>query len=328
MSARDGLPQADPENEGKGRTRPKVVVLAGPTASGKTSLAVDLALEFDGEIVNADSMQVFRGMDVGTAKPGPEERKSVPHHLLSVANPDEPFNAAAFRAMALATVQEIHARGKACFVVGGTGLYIKGLLGGLFRCPPSDPALRQSLMEEASRSGGMALYRRLENMDPKGAASIHPNDLVRVTRAIEIAVLTGRPPSEIRDAHSFAEEPFEALKLCLHRPREELYQRIDERCDRMVEEGLVEETRALLERGYSPALKPLQAIGYRHMVKVLGGGWSLEEATEALKRDTRRYAKRQMTWFRGDPEYIWFEAGEPDRVFEMVRRFLGRLPQP
>jgi tRNA dimethylallyltransferase len=220
-------------------------------------------------------------------------------------------------------VQEIHGRGKACFVVGGTGLYIKGLLGGLFKCPPSDPALRQSLIEEASRSGVLSLYRRLERMDPAGAASIHPNDLVRVTRAIEIAALTGRLPSEIRDAHGFEDEDLEPLKLCLHRPRAELYQRIDARCDLMVEEGLVKETAALLERGYSPHLKPLQAIGYRHMVKVIRGEWSLAQATQALKRDTRRYAKRQMTWFRGDPEYIWVEAGERDHIFETVRGFLA-----
>jgi tRNA dimethylallyltransferase len=323
MSASGGSPQGSPGNEGTGRKRPKVVVLAGPTASGKTSLAVDLALEFGGEIVNADSMQVYRGMDIGTAKARQEEQRGIPHHLLNVADPNEPFNAATFRAMAMAAVQAIHGRGKACFVVGGTGLYIKGLLGGLFKCPPSDPALRQSLMEEASRSGVLSLYRRLERMDPAGAASIHPNDLVRVARAIEIALLTGRPPSEIRDAHGFANEDLEALKLCLHRPRAALYQRIDARCDLMVEEGLLKETAALLERGHSPHLKPLQAIGYRHMVKVLRGEWSVAQATQALKRDTRRYAKRQMTWFRGDPAYIWVEAGERDHIFEIVRGFLA-----
>jgi tRNA dimethylallyltransferase len=328
MSASGGPPQADRSIERKEGDRFKVVVLAGPTASGKTSMAVDLARDLSGEIVNADSMQVYRGMDIGTAKPTQEEQHSIPHHLLDVADPDEPFNAAAFRAMALAAVQEIHGRGKACFVVGGTGLYIKGLLGGLFKCPPSDPALRQSLMDEAGRSGGRSLYRRLERLDPAGAASIHPNDLVRVTRAIEIAVLTGRLPSEIRDAHGFVDEDLEALKLCLHRPRAELYQRIDARCDLMVEAGLLRETRALLDKGYPPHLKPLQAIGYRHTVKVLRGEWSLAEATQALKTDTRRYAKRQMTWFRGDPEYIWMEAGERERIFETVRRFLNDLPRP
>ncbi len=322
MRASGGPPQADPGNEWTAPKRPKVVVLAGPTASGKTSLAVDLALEFGGEIVNADSMQVYRGMDIGTAKARQEEQRGVPHHLLSVADPDEPVNAATFRAMAMTAVQEIHGREKACFVVGGTGLYIKGLVGGLFKCPPSDPALRQSLMEEASRSGVLSLYQRLERMDPAGAASIHPNDLVRVTRAIEIAALTGRRPSEIRDAHGFVDENLEALKLCLHRPRAELYERIDARCDLMVEEGLLKETAALLERGYPPHLKSLQAIGYRHMAKVLRGEWSLVQATQALKRDTRRYAKRQMTWFRGDPKYIWVEAGERDHIFQTVSGFL------
>jgi tRNA dimethylallyltransferase len=161
-------------------------------------------------------------------------------------------------------------------------------------------------------------------LDPEGAASIHPNDLVRVTRAIEIAALTGRRPSEIREAHGFVEADLEPLKLCLLRPRAELYQRIDARCDLMVEQGLVKETAALLERGYPPDLKPMQAIGYRHMVKVLRGEWSIEEATAALKRDTRRYAKRQMTWFRGDPEFIWIEPGERERIFGIVRGFLNR----
>jgi tRNA dimethylallyltransferase len=323
MSAADAPRKADPVNVGMERKRPKVVILAGPTASGKSSLALDLALEFGGEIVNADSMQVYRGMDIGTAKTGQEEQRSIPHHLLDVADPDEPFNAATFRAMALAAVQAIHGRGKACFIVGGTGLYIKGLLGGLFKCPPSDPALRRSLMDEAGRSGVVSLYRRLERMDPASAASIHPNDLVRIARAIEIVALTGQRPSEIRDAHGFGDEDLEPLKLCLHRPRAELYQRIDARCDRMVEEGLLKETAALLDKGYTPDLTPLRAIGYRHMVKVLSGEWSLAEATVALKRDTRRYAKRQMTWFRGDPEYVWVEAGEQDRIFETVRGFLN-----
>ena len=302
--------------------RPKVVIISGPTASGKTSLGVDLALAFNGEIINADSMQVYRGMDVGTAKPTPEDQKGIPHHLLDVVEPDEDFNAAAYRLMSLPVITEIGSRGKSCFVVGGTGLYIKGLLDGLFECPPADMELRESLRRECESLGPEILHERLNNLDPESANKIHPNDRVRIMRALEIIHLTNRRPSDLTREHAFGDRTLNALKLCLKVDREELYNRIDKRSVAMVEAGLVQETEGLLRKGYSPDLKPMKAIGYRHMIAYLKGDWSLDEAISELQKDTRRYAKRQLTWFRADPEVTWIEPENFDLVLEKVKGFL------
>jgi len=300
----------------------KVVIIAGPTASGKTSLGVDLALALKGEIISADSMQVYRGMDVGTAKPTPEEQKGIPHHLLDVVDPDEEFNAATYNSMAIPRITEIGARGSSCFVVGGTGLYIKGLLDGLFECPPADLELRESLRREFDSSGSAVLHERLADLDPESARKIHPNDRVRVIRALEIIHLTKRRFSDLTREHAFGGRTLSALKLCLKVDREELYDRIDKRSLAMVENGLVEETEGLLRKGYSPDLKPMKAIGYRHMITYLKGDWSLDKAISELQKDTRRYAKRQLTWFRADPEVTWIEPGNFHMFKEKVKGFL------
>jgi len=302
--------------------RPKVVIISGPTARGKTSLGVDLALAFNGEIISADSMQVYRGMDVGTAKPTPEEQKGIPHHLLDVVDPDEEFNAATYRSMALPKITEISSRERSCFVVGGTGLYIKGLLDGLFECPPADMELRESLRRECESLGPAILHERLTNLDPESANKIHPNDRVRIIRALEIIHLTNRRPSDLTRAHGFGDRTLDALKLCLKVDREELYNRIDKRSVAMVETGLVQETESLLRKGYSPDLKPMKAIGYRHMIKYLKGDWSIDGAIREIQSDTRRYAKRQLTWFRADPEVTWIEPENFDLVLEKVKGFL------
>jgi tRNA dimethylallyltransferase len=260
--------------------KPKVVVISGPTASGKTSIGVDLALAFNGEIINADSMQVYRGMDVGTAKPTPEEQKGIPHHLLDVVDPDEEFNAATYNSMAIPKITEIGSRERSCFVVGGTGLYIKGLLDGLFECPPADMELRESLRRECESLGPAILHERLTNLDPESANKIHPNDRVRIIRALEIIHLTNRRPSDLT------------------------------------------RTESLLRKGYSPDLKPMKAIGYRHIIKYLKGDWSLDEAISELQKDTRRYAKRQLTWFRADPEVTWIEPGNFHMFKDKVTEFL------
>jgi tRNA dimethylallyltransferase len=306
--------------------RPRVVVIGGPTASGKTSLGVDLALALKGEVVNADSMQVYIGMDVGTAKPGIEERKGIPHHLLDVVEPDQEFNAAVFRSMALPLAREIYLKGRSCFVVGGTGLYIKSLLSGLFEIPSVNPDLRSSLLRECEEGGLGALHGRLNDLDPESAAKIHPKDRVRITRALEIIQLTGRRFSDLSREHGFRDSPFRSLKLCLDVEREELYRRINERTLAMIEAGLARETEELLRKGYSPDLKPMKAIGYRHMVQHLEGKCSLEEAVETLQRDTRRYAKRQLTWFRSDPEVKWIRPADFDLALEMARSFLSETP--
>ena len=301
--------------------RPKVIVIAGPTASGKTSLGVKLSLALGGEIVNADSMQVYRGMDVGTAKPTAEEQKGVPHYLIDVVNPDEEYNAAIYRSMALPLIMEILSRRKTCFVVGGTGLYIKSLLGGLFKCPPANSQIRESLSRECEALGTVKLHERLKRLDPESARKIHPNDRVRLIRALEIVHLTKRLPSDLSIEHSFGDRPLDALMLCLKVDRDELYQRINERSTSMAESGLVKETQKLLRQGYSPELKPMKAIGYRHMIKYLKGDWSLNDAISGIQRDTRRYAKRQLTWFRADPDISWVAPGSFEFILQKIKGF-------
>ncbi len=292
------------------KKKDKVVIIAGPTASGKSGLAVDLSLLLQGEIVNADSMQVYRHMDVGTAKPSPAERRAVPHHLLDVVDPDEEFNAAVYRSLALPAIRDVLARGKVCLVVGGTGLYIKTLLGGLLQCPTADQGLREKLHEQAVEQGLEAMYRRLEELDPASAKKIHAHDKVRILRALEIITLTKKPFS------------FRALKICLQIDREELYHRINERSILMVERGLVEETKDLLARGYSPDLKPMKSLGYRHAVRHLEGRYDLVEMVRQLQLDTRRYAKRQLTWFRADPSIIWVDPQRKEHLVETISSFV------
>jgi tRNA dimethylallyltransferase len=301
--------------------RPKIVVISGPTASGKTSLGVEVALALGGEIINADSMQVYRGMDIGTAKPTIEEQKGIQHHLLDVVNPDEQYNAAIYRSMALPLIENIHARGKMCLVVGGTGLYIKSLLGGLFKCPPASQKLRESFERECDILGTERLHERLKHLDPKSANKIHPNDRIRLIRAFEIMHLTNRAPSELSKEHGFRDRPVNALMLCLHVNREQLYKRIDKRSESMAEAGLAEETENLLRQGYSTDLKPMKALGYRHMIKYLKGDWPLNEAIRGIQRDTRRYAKRQLTWFRADPDATWVDPNDFDLILQKINVF-------
>ncbi len=301
----------------------KCIIIAGPTAGGKTALSVELALALNGEIINADSMQVYRGMDIGTAKPTIEERKGISHHLLDVVEPNEEFNAAIYRSMALSLVLNVISRKKACLVTGGTGLYIKSLTQGLFQCPPADHAFRESLLKEYAVCGSMPLYQRLEQTDPESARRIHPNDRVRIIRALEIAHLTHGRPSRMLKAHHFSDRPLHTLKICLDVDRSELYRRINQRSLIMVEAGLAHETENLLAKGYSHNLKPMMSIGYRQMVGYLRGKISLEEAVGRIQRDTRRYAKRQLTWFRADPEYEWFAFDDFDQILDRVTTFLN-----
>jgi tRNA dimethylallyltransferase len=303
--------------------KPKILVITGPTASGKSSLAVELALRLEGEIINADSMQVYRGMDIGTAKTPVEERGGIPHHLLDIVNPDDPFNAALYRALARPVIEDVSVRGHVPIVVGGTGLYIKTLLGGLFHCPASDPGLRERLNRESEEQGLEALYGRLKRLDPDAAQKIHPHDKVRIVRALEVMELAQTPFSVLTRNHRFRDSPFEALKICLQRNRQDLYDRINSRCELMIDKGLVPETEALLNKGYSPDLKPMKSLGYRHALKVLEGDWDLDKAVKELQTDTRRYAKRQLTWFRGDPQITWCQPQEKQRILERMRGFLN-----
>jgi len=300
----------------------KIIIITGPTATGKTEISVDVASRFDGEIVNCDSMQVYRHMNIGTAKPSLDERKGIPHHLLDVVDPDEEFNASAYRKHAIPVINDIFNRNKVCIVVGGTGLYIKSLLGGLFECPPSDSEIRKRLSMEYEENGGTALHDRLKRLDSKAASDIHPNDKIRVIRALEVIELTNRPFSELAKDHAFKDQQFSSLKICLHHEREILYERINKRSLKMLETGLIDESENLLKMGYSADLKPLKSIGYRHAIEYINNIRGYDETLELLRRDTRRYAKRQITWFKADPEMIWAYPEEKNYIEKKIKEFI------
>jgi tRNA dimethylallyltransferase len=303
--------------------RPRVVIILGPTGTGKSKLAIELAEEFGGEIINADSMQVYRYMDIGTAKPTHEEQKRVTHHLINIVNPDQPFHAGLYRALGRNTIAFLHGQQKPMWVVGGTGLYIKSLTQGLFASPRIDPQVRENLKLEAKEKGADLLYQRLSEVDPKTAVRLHPHDLVRTIRALEVFDATGIPISFFREQHRFGERPYLTLKIGVELDREELYRRIDERVDRMIEQGFFQEVERLLEMGYGPELNPMQSLGYKQMVRFLGKVMGWDEAVREIKRDTRRYAKRQWTWFKSDEEVCW-RNGRTDRhtILQEVRAFL------
>jgi tRNA dimethylallyltransferase len=302
--------------------RPKIVVIVGPTASGKSAVALELAGRFGAEIINADSMQVYTYMDIGTAKPSLEERQRVRHHLVDILYPDEEFSAALFREEAQQAIRDVDARGRKAMVVGGTGLYIKALTSGLIRGGEVDPAIREQLHAEAQGSGRERLYMRLREVDPVTAARLHPHDTYRIIRALEVYERTGQPISALRQRHHFQEVPYRVLSIGLMLEREELYQRIDGRVDEMMCKGLKEEVQRILERGYSPTLKALQSLGYKQMVAHLQGAYDLTEAVRRIKRDTRRYARRQITWFKADAQIHWVEyPRERDAVWRRIEGF-------
>ncbi len=308
-------------------SRPPLVVLVGPTAVGKSQLASALAERVGGEIVVADSVQVYRGLDIGTGKPSAEERRRVPHHLLDLVDPDESFTAADYAKLARTAIADIRGRGRLAIVVGGTGLYVQALLGGLFDGPGEERSLRESLRGEAARAGSSTLYRRLQSLDAEAASAIHPNDLFRIVRALEVITRTSRPISTLRAEARREHRPVEGpvLLFGLDRDRRELYQRIEARVEQMLARGFLDEVREVLVRGYSPALKPLRAIGYRHMIEHVRGHTSLDRAVASLKRDTRRYAKRQLTWFRHEGGVEWHRMDGPAFTEWVVGPFVERI---
>ena len=288
--------------------KPKFVALVGPTATGKSILALHLAQRFRGEIISADSVQVYRGLDIGTAKPSAKDRRMAPHHLVDICEPDEEYSAASFRQQADEIICGLHKCETPIFVVGGTGLYLKVLTRGLFRGPAPDSELRLVLQQRAEKEGSEVLHRELQKLDAEAASRIHPHDRFRIIRALEVCSLGGKPISHFQREHGFRDAPYDVLKIGLCREREDLYKRIELRVERMVELGWVNEVRCLLNKGYGPGLKSMHSIGYRHILSHLLGDLTLEEAVRLIKRDTRRYAKRQITWFKADPETSWFSA--------------------
>lgn len=285
----------------------KIIVVAGPTASGKSELAVRLAEDVGGEVVNADSMQFYSGMEIGTARPSNDLTTRVPHHLFGIVEPDLNFTAANFVTEARRVIDDILKRGNIPVVTGGTGLYLRALLGGLAPSPPGHEAYRRELIAIADREGNDAIHQLLQQVDMESAGRLHVNDRLRIIRALEVYHQTGIPFSSYQKRHGFGEEWCDALKIGLDVERKVLYERIERRVDDMVASGLVEEVRALLAKGYVPSLKPLGAIGYKEICCHLAGLYPLAEAIELIKRNTRRYAKRQLTWFRPDNEIKWFE---------------------
>ena len=302
--------------------KPSIAIVVGPTASGKTDLALRLAERCDAEIVNADSMQVYRGMDIGTAKPSREELQRIPHHLIDVVGPDRNFSASDFRVHAEEAIRDSVDRGKNVIVVGGTGLYIKALLQGLVDSPSGKDEIRRELAELSAREGKEAILARLRAVDPDTAARLHPNDQVRIIRALEVYHETGRPISAYRDDHGFGGDFYRSLKIGIHVERDELYRRIERRVDQMLSNGLVSEVERLLAAGYGAGLKSMRSIGYRHVCSLIRKEYSYDEMVRLIKRDTRRYAKRQLTWFRTDEEINWVEyPGNFDTICSIVIEF-------
>ena len=299
-----------------------LVVICGPTASGKTALSLELAASREIEIISADSRQVYRGMDIGTAKATPAERRLVPHHLLDVITPDEAFSVADFVRLGRQAAVEVWRRGHLPVVVGGTGLYLRGLTEGLTPAPGADPELRRRLLAAEEESGPGTLHRRLQDVDPALAERLSPRDLVRIVRGLEVFSLADRPLSAFQQDHGFADTPFRVLHLGVTAAREDLYQRIDARVEQMLAAGLLDEIRALLARGFAPELKAMQTIGYREGVRHLRGELGYTETVALIQQETRRYAKRQMTWFRKEKSIIWVDSLRgSDKIQPLIDQF-------
>ncbi len=304
-----------------------LIILAGPTAVGKTELSLRLAQSLDAEIISADSMQVYKRMNIGTAKPTREERVRVPHHLIDLVEPDAEFSVADYKKCFEQTVSSVYNRGKLPLFTGGTGLYIRACIQA-FDLEPGEPLpeLRQELKEQAEQNGQPFLHHKLAEVDPEAAAKIHPNDLRRVIRALEVFYNTGQPITKLQQKRSNSFK-YKVIYLFLNRDRAELYRRIELRVDRMIGEGLIEEVQALLENGFSPQLKPMQSLGYKQITEYLQQLVSLDEAVASIKQATRHYAKRQLTWFRKEPiEHVINISGDSQEFFGDILNYIeGRL---
>ncbi|MBI5015646.1 MAG: tRNA (adenosine(37)-N6)-dimethylallyltransferase MiaA [Deltaproteobacteria bacterium] len=303
--------------------RPRLVVVTGPTASGKTACGIALAQALGGEIVSADSMQVYRHLDIGTAKPSLEERGLVPHHLIDVADPDETYHVGRYRDEAATAIAGILGRGRVPIVVGGTALYLKALLRGLAEAPGRDETTRRELEARWGAGEAASLFEELRRVDPTLAARLHPNDRVRIVRGLEVWRAVGRPLSVLHAEHRFEERPYDALHLGMELDRADLYRRIDARVAAMVSAGWVDEVRRVLALGYAPGLAPLQALGYRQLCAYALRGGDLKALIVTIQQETRRFAKRQMTWFRR-MDLAWTDPRAPQDAVERAKNFLQR----
>jgi tRNA dimethylallyltransferase len=301
-----------------------VVVIVGPTAVGKSRIAVEVAKAFETEVLTADSRQVYRGMDVGTDKPALEERQGIPHRLIDLVDPNESFNAGLYRRQAIDEIERLYRDHRLPLVVGGTGLYVRTLLKGLCDAPPTDPIVRAALKQEAEDQGHDRLYARLVEVDPVAASRLHPRDESKVLRALEVYQLSGRRMSEFQQEHGFAERSFSTLMIGLNRDRDALYRRIEERIDWQLAHGLIEETKQLLDQGYQRDSAAMKGLGYRQVAEYLAGAYDSAEMVRRFKRDTRRFSKRQMTWFRKEPGIQWLTIEESESVQHTTARVIGQ----
>lgn len=287
------------------------VVICGPTAVGKTEVAIKLAHRLGGEVINADSMQIYRGMDIGTAKPALADREGVVFHLLDLIEPDQLFTVAEWKRLAESAIQEIQTRGHLPILCGGTGMYLRALLENWsFAETPRDPEVRRQLEMEVRERGAPTLHQRLQGVDPVAAARLHPNDAIRIVRALEVYLVSHMPLSEHLRRDQSSRSLRHAVQIGLTMPRERLYPRIERRVDSMLEQGLIYEVSGLLSRGFHASLSPMKSLGYKEIALYLGGELDLDTAISLIKQNTRRYAKRQQTWFRTDPALLWIDMAE------------------
>lgn len=298
-----------------------LVIINSPTATGKTELAIHLASKCGGEIISADSLQVYRYLDIGTAKPATEQRKKVKHHLIDILNPDEEYNAALFSNQAREIIAKLSKKKKPVFVVGGTGLYIRALLKGIIETPDVDEKIRNYYRELRDTKGKQHIYDLLKDRDAEAAAQINPNDSVRVIRALEVLEQTGESITVKQKSHAFSDCPYTTYKIGIKVDRNELKRRIDVRTEKMIDAGLLEEVEGVLDMGYDENLKPLQSLGYKQMIGFLRRKYGWDEAINSIKRDTWQYAKRQMTWFNADKEIIWFDRDSDKEITKNVKKF-------
>lgn len=295
-----------------------IIVIVGPTAVGKSAAAMNLALLFDTEIISADSMQIYKGLDIGTAKPSGENLKKVRHHMISIIEPDVRFSTGEFVKQARPVIEDLNSKGRIPIIVGGTGLYIRALADGLCEAPRADWNIRKSLYNEEEVHGKGHLHNRLSAIDPVSAGRIKQNDTVRIVRALEVYESTGIPLSEIQKGHGFSERSYDMFIAGLTMDRKKLYKKVEERVDGMVEQGLEYEVRRLMDRG-GDSLPAMQGLGYKQFAGYIKGEYSLEEAVRLLKRDTKRYAKRQLTWFRRDERIRWYSVRDDMSHMEEIR---------
>ena len=303
-----------------------LICIVGPTAVGKTEIAIQLAQYLDAEIVSLDSRQIYRKMDIGTAKPTPDQQGAVPHHLIDCVDMDQPFSVAEYQRLADSAIEEVRERGKQAMAVGGAGLYFRGLVDGLFDGPGADAEIRAKLQREADEHGNVALHDRLRQCDPESANRVHPNNRVKVIRALEVYELTGKPISALQQQWQMNEPRYSFRAFGLNMPRETLYRQIEDRVDQMVEVGLIEEVKGLLDQGYPRNCVAMQSFGYKELIEYLDGIRTVDEAIALLKQNTRRFAKRQLTWFCNDPRIEWLDISEFSSMDGIVDNLLAKKP--